>query len=175
MDPKLREMFGEYLKSRSLPAFVAVREHLMSLPSYDPWSPELAAFDWLLERKDWAGMRDLAQRVTDNWMLTPYLHEALALAHKKLGDESLSALEVELFKACAQGVLLTGEGSMAKPFEVVRVDDAYGVLAYLGREWVEEGDLVNGAAHGRVLICADGTEYWFDYSRAAALASRGTA
>jgi hypothetical protein len=175
MNPKLRERFGEYLVSRSLPTFIAVRELLMALPSYDPLSQELAAFDRLLEREDWAGMRDLADEVTDNWMLTPYFHEVLALAYKMLGDENRSALEAELFKACAQGVLLTGNGSEAKPFEVVRVDDAYGVLLYLGKDWVKEEELVSGAARCRVLRCADGTSYWFDYSWAAAAASRGTA
>jgi hypothetical protein len=120
-------------------------------------------------------MRDLADEVTDNWMLTPYFHEALALVHKHLGDENRSALEVELYKACVQGVLLTGDGSEAKPFEVVRVEDAYGVLLCLEKEWVEEEDLVSGAVRCRVFRCADGTSYWFDYSWAAAAASRGTA
>jgi hypothetical protein len=175
MNPRLREAFGEYLASRSLSAFVAVRQVLVALPTYDPWSKELDAFDRLLEREDWAGMRELAAEVTDNWMLTPYLHEALALAHKKLGDEKLSALEVELSIACVEGVLLTGDGSEAKPFEIVRVDDAYGVLLHLEKEWVQEEDVVSGATYCRVLRCADGTSYWFDYSCAATLTSRGTA
>jgi len=167
MNPALQAAFGTYLKERSLAAFLAVRDLLISLPSYDPWSPELAEFDRLLGAEDWGSICQLAAKVMDNWLLTPYLHESLALANKKLGDESRSALEAELFRACAQGIMLTGDGSREHPYLAVRVDDAYGVVFYLGKTWVQERDERAGNNAFRVLRAPDGTEQWFDITKAA--------
>ena len=115
----LRDAFGSFLAERTLPRFLAARDLLLGLPSHDPWSPELATFDQMLEERRWRAMRDLAERVMDNWLLTPYVHEVLALACKELGDNSRSELEAGLFQACCQGILLTGDGTKAHPYLTV--------------------------------------------------------
>ncbi len=167
VDPKLRDAFGAYLKQGTLESFLAAREVLLSLPSYDPWSTELAEFDRLLEREDWGGIHRTALGVLDNWMLTPYLHECLALAHRRLGDESLCALEAELAAACARGILMTGDGTAERPYLIVRPDDAYGAMLFDGKEWTYEREVSRAGRTLRALTDADGTEHWFELARAA--------
>ncbi len=168
MNPQLRDAFGEYLQQRTPAAFLAARAVLLALPSYDPWSPELAEFDQLLDRQDWHGMRRRAMKVIDNWMLTPYIHECLALAHQRLGDEKLCALETELYSACARGILMTGDGTEERPYLVVRPDDAYGALLFEDKKWVNEREVSRAGRTLRGLTCEDGAERWFDLSDAQA-------
>jgi hypothetical protein len=168
VNPGLRDAFGVYLQERSLESFLAARALLMALPSYDPWSPELAEIDLLLDRQDWRTMRRRAMQVVDNWMLTPYIHECLALAHQKLGDEKMCALEAELFAACARGILMTGDGTAAHPYLVVRVDDAYGALLFEEKRWVHEREVEQAGRTYRVLTEEGGVERWFDLTDASA-------
>ncbi len=168
MNPTLRDAFGVYLQKRTLESFLAARAVLLALPSYDPWSRELPELDGLLDAQDWHAMRRRAMAVIDNWMLTPYIHEALALAHQKLGDEKLCALEAELARACAQGILLTGDATAARPYLLVRPDDAYGALLFQGKRWGHERELTRAGRTLRVLSADDGAEHWFDITDAAA-------
>ncbi len=168
MNPTLRDAFGVYLQKRTLESFLAARAVLLALPSYDPWSRELPELDGLLDAQDWHAMRRRAMAVIDNWMLTPYIHEALALAHQKLGDEKLCALETELYSACARGILMTGDGTEERPYLVVRPDDAYGALLFEDRKWVNEREVSRAGRTLRGLTCEDGAERWFDLSDAQA-------
>ena len=163
MNGKLMEAFEHYLQERTQESFLNARRVLMSLPSYNPMSPELYALDEMLRAGDWHSMRDLASQVVDNWMLTPYIHEALALAYKKLDDHERSSLEYALSVACAEGIISTGDGTAEKPYLVVRSDDAYGVLNFLEIEWTEERrvDGPNGSKY-LLLIGNNGREFWFD-------------
>jgi hypothetical protein len=140
----------------------------MGLPSYDPWSPELAELHRLRELQDWAALRRRALEVIDNWMLTPFIHECVALSSQKLGDEDRAQLEMELFAACAQGILMTGDGSADFPYLTVRIDDAYGALVHLEVEWTRERSATRHGVACHVLTGPDGREYWFDLSLAAA-------
>lgn len=166
MDQALNDAFLAYLKDRTRESFLAARAVLMGLPGWDPWSPELAEFDRLLELNDWETLEHRALEVVDNWLLTPFVHECLAITHSNQGDEGGAEFEMHLFVACAEGILTTGEGTPESPFLATRVDDSYGALLYRELEWTNERTVVRGARTFHVLAASDGRDYWFDITAA---------
>lgn len=170
LNPTLRDLFGRWIIERTPASFLAARSALLALPTYDPFSAELDAFDAMLQAKDWGGIQELALECIDNWMLTPYLHGMLGLACKMTGDVKRSELETSLFHACAEGILTTGDGSRKKPYLVVREDDAYGVLEYLDRSWSDVQYQEGPAGPCLVLVDEAGKGTWFDLRDIAAAA-----
>ncbi|MBK8208310.1 MAG: DUF4919 domain-containing protein [Planctomycetes bacterium] len=160
------EPFFEFLREPNRESFLAARRAVLEDPSYQPYSTELEELDALIEQEDYQGVLDRMPELVPNLVLSPRLHLMLAYTQRRLGNTDSADMEGAIARTCADGILMTGDGTAEKPWLVLRTSDEYDVLMFIDKK-METQALIrrDGKALDR-LACEDGSEVWFDVSDA---------
>ena len=158
----MQELFVAFLTNPTPESFRALRAVVVNSPNYDGYSQDLSDMERALDEKRFADVKDVFARAQPNLLLSPRAHLLLSQALKEEGNEKASDLERFICFRCADGVTNTGDGTRARPLVVLRTSDEYDVLnvqgkRFAGQHLVHEG----GKSYDRV-VCADGSELWFD-------------
>jgi len=142
--------------------FLRVRGLIEDSPSYDTGADGDERLAELIAAGEYGEAADLVADLMPNWLLSARVHRFASLAAEKLGDEEVAARERYLSRACTRGLLLAGDGTSERPYPVLHISDEYDLLDALDKEPV--GQRIDTAADGPrdVIICADGSEVWFD-------------
>ncbi len=162
----MRALFLEYLRQPKLESYLAVRKAVINHPSYQPYSEDLEDLDEMIDAEDYQAVLDLMPHMLPNLMLSPRLHLMLGYVHRRMGDEESAEMESAVARACIEGILMTGRGTEAEPWLVVRTSDEYDVLMFIDRR-MESQALVQ--RDNRTLDCLtgdDGKQSWFDITDA---------
>jgi hypothetical protein len=160
----LAESARRFWAEPTLAHFTDLRQEILASANY---SPDTSAPEIALPYLESGAYEDVVRRLRPllpGAFLSPSLHGTLAVAYGELGDEQSAKREAEFSKMALTGILLTGDGSQEHPYQVLRIQDEYDTLAYLGKQSVEQR-LVREAM--RTLdqhICQDGSHLWFDVS-----------
>jgi Domain of unknown function (DUF4919) len=95
-------------------------------------------------------------------LLTPRAHWWAATLENELNGTDVAQLEQDIGDRLLEGIMGTGAGSRAKPFQVLRVDDEYDVLSALGKTFASQALFADPRCD--VITCSDASELWFDVS-----------
>lgn len=93
---------------------------------------------------------------------SPSAHAALAEALTGSGRPDAAEREVTLARAALRSILSTGDGSVERPWSVLRVSDEYDVLRSLRKRPREQTVVQVAGRHLDRHVLADGSEVHFD-------------
>ena len=158
--------FFRFLKEPTQENFLAVREIVLKHPSYMPYNKDLEEAANKLESQDWQGFIDAGQRLVPNYLLSPRFHLMRSYALKQIGDEESSEMEAAMCMICFEGIRGTGDGSLEKPWLVLRTLDEYDVLEQLGKTPKGQSLLKKNDRTVDRMECEDGEVFWFDITDA---------
>jgi hypothetical protein len=165
----MRDLFAEFVANPTRERYLALAELVAAQPDYAPYrASPLAAIDADGARGRYAAELERMARGIAGRLLSPEAHAYMAFLHERLGDGEAAAMEHAIVDACLRGILSTGDGTEAAPYDVLAPGDEYAVLARLGRTSVEQRLVRREGRHYDVHVLDDGGELWFDVSRALA-------
>ena len=166
MQDRARELLMQLLEAPNKQNYLALREFLIQSDAYQPYSRELDKAMDLFEEDKKEEARDLLMRSLDNLILSPRAHQMLSMCHDDTGDADAAKLERDLFFACIEGILDTGDGSEDAPYVVARASDEHDVVGYLRKRFVKQSLVEKNGKYFDHLECADGTVLVFDITAA---------
>jgi hypothetical protein len=165
-DAIVQELFAQFLEAPGAETFQAVRSAVVASEAYEPYSRELDAANECIKAGKWEDARERLLDAMPNLLLSPTAHLMISYVADKLGDEKSRDFEGYIAHCCMEGILSTGDGSADHPYLVMRTGDEYDVLRYLEKEMQSQSLIESGDRHLDRLVCADGSEYWFDITDA---------
>lgn len=169
----MKEIFVAFLSNPTLDSFRAVRDLVVTHPKYDGYSSDLRAMEDAYEQKRFADVKNEFAQAQPNLLLSPAAHLLLSLALKEEGNTQGSEMERFVCFRCLDGIQLTGDGTQAKPYLVLRTSDEYDLLSALGKQFTSQHLIHDGGKSFDKMVCADGSELWFDITEMmAAMAAR---
>jgi hypothetical protein len=156
------ELFRQFIESPSRETFLAVRQALVDSDVYSPYSSECESAEQLIDSEQYDAARKRLGEAMPNLLLSPRAHLLLAYVAEKLGDTD--AMNAERFFAirCVEGLVSSGDGTEASPWQVLRTSDEYDVLNYRGRRMAQQALVENGGRRFDLLTCDDGSQLWFE-------------
>lgn len=95
---------------------------------------------------------------------SPSAHAALAEALARTGRQEAADREASLARAALRSIVSTGDGTVARPWSVLRISDEYDVLRSLGKRPREQTVVRDGDRHLDRHACTDGSDVYFDVS-----------
>jgi hypothetical protein len=153
-----------FLQEQTLETFMLLRDAVLASPDYDPYNHYQSEAHALLEREEFAQVTEYLMSKIPGWILNPGIHKLLSFALHKLGDEERARMEFLLARAFLDGILLTGDGSEARPYLVSSVTDEYDVLDHLGKSLRQQSLVEKKGRRCDRFECEDGSQIWFDVS-----------
>jgi hypothetical protein len=154
--------FERYLREQSLESFMRLRDAVIALPGYEPYSNYKLEAHSLLEKTEFDKAVKYLMSKMPGWLLNPGIHKLLSFAFHKLGDEDKAKSEYALARLFLNAILSTGDGSEARPYLVSSVTDEYDVLEHLGRHLQQQTLIERGDKRYDRFDCKDGSQIWFD-------------
>lgn len=157
------QQFVHFLKHPDLENFLALRNALLAHPGYDPYSTELRGVDSLLQEDQPAEAEALLRSaMTPNHLISPGAHLRLSLAYQRLDRREEAQRERAIGMRCLEGILSTGDGTLAYPYLVTRTSDEYDVLLSQGQRFQSQALLREGARLVDRITAESGRDYHFD-------------
>jgi len=121
----MQSLFIEFLRQPSPATYLAVRDALISAPTYAPYSSELRDIGELLRQERWEDAKVAVRAALPHLLLAPRIHLYLAVIAEKAGDDKAANVERMIAAACVKGILATGDGSGSRPYLVTSIADEY--------------------------------------------------
>lgn len=162
----MKQQYFEFIQSPGLETYLAIRQLVLSHPSFNPYSSDLSDLFALLEAGEYIQVQEGFSRVMPNLLLSPRAHLIAAVAAENTGYEHVADVERHIAKVCTQGILSTGDGSAQSPYLVLRPSDESDVLNHLGEQPLQQSRKEVGGKHFDVIITTQDREIWFDISEA---------
>jgi hypothetical protein len=162
----MREKFVEFLQSPSGETYLAIREAIVQLPVYNPYSDEAAEIKGLMDKGELEGARAKIAASMPNLLLSPGTHMLMSYIAIESKDDELAEMERFIASALCEGILDTGGGTKESPYVVLRTSDEHDVLQYLGQQLKKQSLIHDEEQHLDLTKCTDGSEMWFDVSDA---------
>lgn len=154
--------FFTFLKEPTQQNFLAIRQVVLTHPSFDPSSEALESAATKLEAQDWQGFIDDGRALVPGFLLSPRFHLMRSYALKQIGDTESSEMEAAMCMLCFEGIRGTGDGSVENPWLVLRTLDEYDVLEQLGKTPSQQRLLKKNDRTLDRMECEDGGVLWFD-------------
>lgn len=154
--------FETFIKDGDLRSYHEVRELLAADPRYQPYSSELRRLNDLCAARKCEEMRALMPAMLPNLLLSPSFHLFAGIVARELEDDRTADLEAAVARRCLEALLATGDGSEARPFHIMRVEDEYDVMAARGMEVEDQEPVERDGRYFDVLRDGQGGETWFD-------------
>jgi hypothetical protein len=158
----MRDLFLKFIQSPSRDTYLAIHEAVSSSDQYSPYSDEMDSIHELLDQGRYEDARSRISESMPNLLLSPRAHLFLALIAEKTGDEKGSQMEKFIAASCAEGIMATGDGSLDRPYIVLRTSDEHDIVDYCGKQFAGQALIDKDTRHFDRISCADGSELWFD-------------
>lgn len=162
----MSDPFTDFLHEPSLESFLLVRNYVLHSPDYDAYSMDLNELDALIEAEEYDKSLERFPEVLPNLLLSPRLHLMMAYVRRQKGDSEGAEAEGAIAHLCANGILMTGEGTKDKPWLVLRTSDEYDVLMFIDKKMTRQALIGHNGRKLDRLDCEDGTQAWFDVTDA---------
>jgi hypothetical protein len=158
----MRDEFQTFVELPTAENYLMARDAIVGDAGRCTRTADLVELAELYGQGDFEAAREKIQQMMPAWALSPRVHFFAAQAAEQLGDDEDGELEQFLFSTCLQGLLATGDGSAARPYQVAQTADEYDVLQALGL--LAQGQVLveRGAGLYDVVTCDDGSRVWFE-------------
>ncbi len=158
----MQDAFLNFIESPSRESYLRIREFLIALDVYDPYSDDLNTIGTLINQQQFDEANEAIAAAMPNLLLSPRAHWYAAIVYEEQGNEEHAQIEQYMMTACFQGILSTGDGSYEQPFIICRTSDEHDVLSYLGKEMQQQSLHNRDSRHFDQLDTKDGESIWFD-------------
>lgn len=125
-------LFEQWANHPTREGLQRVQDAVQAEPLYDAYRDLTRTVAPLLDDARYAAAQASLLEVMPAHVLSPGAHAMLARAHEGLGDHRSAEMERSLMKLTMQVILHSGDGSAARPYEVLATSDEYDVLEVLG-------------------------------------------
>lgn len=126
------QLLEQWARTPTREGLVRLQDAIQAHPLYDAYRDLTGRVVPLLEEGRYAQARSILLEVMPAQALSPGSHALLARCHAGLGDDDGAATERALMRLSMQAILHSGDGSAARPYEVLRTSDEYDTLQALG-------------------------------------------
>jgi hypothetical protein len=151
-----------FMTEKSLEAFLELRRAVQHCGHYQPDDNAMEVLGDLMQRQAHAEAAQFIAGLMPNWLTNPGVHQAAAYALHKEGDIRTARFKAFVADSLLEGIMMTGDGSRARPWLVMRTEDEYDVLMHLEKQPVGQELVRDGARAVDVISCEDGTLVHFD-------------
>jgi hypothetical protein len=155
----MKEKFIDFMTSPGLETFLAVRESIVADAGYDPYSDDLEMLDNLFVAEEY---EKIADHKDVNILLSPLAHLIKSVAYEKMEREEESQSEMYMWHTLVKSILLTGDGTMEKPYLVTRISDERDLLEHLQEVFTSQRLTHQGTQHLDCISTASGKDIYFD-------------
>ncbi|MBI3925178.1 MAG: DUF4919 domain-containing protein [Armatimonadetes bacterium] len=170
--PSMADRFAGFVLRPHVDDFVELRRLCTASSHYKPYSETLSVADRAASEGSWQRVRDLEGEMPD-LLLSPRAHDLLRMAYEALGEAANAAMFGSFYQACMRGILASGDGSVERPYMVLRHEDEYDVLCWLGRTLKMQSLIeLDGRAVDEMLL-DDGSTLYFDITESFVRAGEG--
>jgi hypothetical protein len=155
----MKELFLNFIQEPTKESFLELRSFIINHDEYEPYSEDIRNINNLLRQNNF---RKVALYTNINILLSPRAHMYKSFALKKLNDEDGADMESNIGQTILEGIQLTGNGSLEKPYLVTRIDDERDFLKHIEEVFVSQA-LVNDIDKSYDCITtASGKNIYFD-------------
>jgi hypothetical protein len=158
----IRDPLNRFLKNPQPDRFLELRSAYQKSSIYTPYENYTASAFPLLDREQYTEALQFLLSVLPKWFLNPGIHHVLAYTNHKLARIDEESLENKIAQLLLHGIRSSGNGSEARPYLILYVDDEYEVLESLGKKSRLQQLVEKDACSFDVQICQDGDSVWFD-------------
>jgi hypothetical protein len=158
----MQRQLAAFVEQPCKATYLAARDAVLCESPLPLMAVEIADLDCCLEQEQHQALLDRLDALPASKVLSPRIHFLAAEAAAALGRAADEELERSLFVLTLQGLLSTGDGTRANPYEVCHASDEHDVLAAMGHEAAGQSLVEHEGRLCDVLVCSDGREVWFD-------------
>ena len=166
-DDPVIQAFWKLMFEPSVENLHAARNTLSQSPGFSPYSKDIYAMMVLNKTSgDPNKIINIYLNSLPNLVLSPSAHRIVGAAFAAIGEEKHADFEKKVNHILLNSLLSSGDGSMLKPYAVMRIIDEHDILEAIGKE-KQEQELVRDKENNRVLdllTCKDGSKVYFDIS-----------
>ncbi|TWT38614.1 hypothetical protein [Blastopirellula retiformator] len=168
----MQELFLSLLKEPSRERYLELRKEIMQRENFAPYSDDLRRAEELLGEEKFDEAAEVIFHSMPNLLLSPSAHMLVGFVFEQQGRAEDAELERNIALLCCEAITLTGAGTEAEPYQVMRTSDEYDVLRFLGKEFTGQGLVEKNGRHYDALKCEDGEELWFEITDMYAMLSQ---
>lgn len=156
----MQATYESFLNEPTPANYLRVRAQLLQsvLP---PTPQEIANLQMFCHAEAWERAAKWAAEISDDWLICPRYHYWRARIAEATSDEEGQYLSQFELQACLTAMLEAGDGSQARPYEVLYACDVPDVLAALNLEAIAQHCAQRDDGTYDVVTCADARELWF--------------
>jgi hypothetical protein len=160
----MQRQFSQFVELPSRENYLAACRAVLRATPLPLAASDLAELVRLLDAADYQEVLDRIELLPPSKALSPRVHFLAAEAAEALGDTETGEVERFLFVLCLQGLLATGDGTLASPFVVCHATDEHDILEAVDREPAGQSLVCHEGRMLDAVTCTDGRQYWFDVS-----------
>lgn len=159
----IERAYERFLIRPTREGFLDVRQRLINSPAWPPSAEDVARIiGFTAGHEAVGGIHAWIERVWPTWVICPRVHYLSAVAAGEAGDGVAQEQSRFEMRTCLQGLLATGDGSLANPIVVTYLTDVEDVLAALGKRRRAQHLVWRAEECHDLISCDDGSELWFD-------------
>lgn len=155
----MKEQFINFIKNPTKESFLELRTFIINHDDYEPYSEDIKNINNLLLQNNF---REVAQYASVNIILSPRAHMYKSFAYRKLNDEKGAEIESTIGQTILEGIHLTGNGTLEKPYLVTRIDDERDFLTYLEEVFASQALINDDEKSYDCITTASGKNIYFD-------------
>ena len=159
----MRDALFALVKNPTAVTYGELLRQVVTQPGFQIYTDDMRVLREKFEAGDFAGVRDGIAAVMRFWIHSPEIHLMAWSVAKRLGDAETEKLEGLITQACVAGMQASGDGSLARPYQIAHVDDEYALLRFMKLPFTRYGSMAS--AEGRtidVFHCGDGRALHFE-------------
>lgn len=158
----MQRQFSQFVELPSRENYLAACRAVLRATPLPLAATDMAELVRLLDLGNFQEVLDRIELLPPSKALSPRVHFLAAEAAEALGDVETGEVERFLFVLCLQGLLATGNGTLAAPYVVCHATDEYDILEAVDREPAGQTLVEQDGQMLDVVTCTDGRELWFD-------------
>jgi hypothetical protein len=158
----MQRQFTQFVELPSRENYLAACRAVLRETPLPLTATDLAELVRLLDAGNSQEVLDRIDLLPPSKALSPRVHFLAAEAAESLGDFETGEVERFLFVLCLQGLLSTGDGTLAAPYIVCHATDEYDILEATQCEPARQSLVEHEGRMLDVITCSDGREFWFD-------------
>lgn len=151
--------FRNLIENPSAETYHEIRKEITSLPGYDPYSDDIDTLNALLDAEKF---QEALEYNNENTMLSARCHLMKSFALKQLGNENDAQSENIIAHQIMEGMAASGDGTLEKPYVIIRISDERDLMMYLGEEFTSQSLSNQNGMMLDILTTASGKQIYFN-------------
>lgn len=158
----LPQSLMEFMDSPTVENLSALRRDIRQAHNFDPMLQITGAVQALMDEGNHVRALEVINDTLPGSLLSPSTHVMASECFRLLGDQDSADREATLADVSVRCVTITGSGTREEPWQALRINDQYDVMAVLGMEPVAHQQYREGERIIDVHTTSQDQEVWFE-------------